>query len=68
MNIIEAAKQMKEGKRVRRKCWPTKSYIQDPCDDGCISFAYAAFPSHFHIEDLTTDDWEIVEANNDAAG
>ncbi len=60
MNIIEAAKAMEEGKRIRRECpvsgllewtWPDKSSGNDP--------RLTIYP--MSLDDLLADDWEIVE-------
>ncbi|MHB8372226.1 MAG: Thoeris anti-defense Tad2 family protein [Thermoplasmataceae archaeon] len=62
MTIIEAAKAMQEGKKVKRSDWHRK-HLQD---DGCFVEIY--FREHFdggpympNLDSLLADDWEVVE-------
>lgn len=65
MNIIEAAKHLREGKRIRRKCWGDKTSL-------CVFFVRANHSLMISsrtsdsewdilINEAEADDWEIVE-------
>lgn len=63
MNIIEAASELKDGKKIRRKDWDDR-YIRN---DMMLYIAHRDFfyiPSErfeFYTNDLLADDWEVVE-------
>ncbi len=65
MNIVEAAKSMKEGPTVhmKRPHWRNMSIVSRD-EKGCIGLwsngKYECAP-HFSVEDLLADDWEIIE-------
>ena len=73
MNIIEAANQLKLGKKVRRKFWQDIEgwkdlYLENDlflCHKGEIFYLHLPnednFRFEFHIEDILANDWEVVE-------
>lgn len=67
MNIIEAVKEARKGKKIRRKIWWKDFYIK-------LDLSSVAWASKFYIhsveiqtlndfydEDILADDWEVVE-------
>lgn len=73
MNIIEAAKQLQQGYKVRRKCWlefrfSDDLYLQIPLHTREIvpmvyspSFEEPLYPYSPTTEDYLANDWEVTE-------
>jgi hypothetical protein len=57
MNIIEAVKELKDGKYIRRKDWSIKLFaIADSI------WIYGTTDSYFLLlDDILANDWEVVE-------
>lgn len=60
MNIIEAARAMREGKRVRRKSDDDGAFLRLH-EDGESAMNQLDRRESLRIDDLLADDWEIVE-------
>lgn len=61
-NIQQAAKWMKEGKKVRRSCFNGKQYFR--ADEGSFVKYYdenSPWTDMLQIRDLLAEDWEIFE-------
>lgn len=67
MNIIETAKELKDGKKIRRKDWDDIYIIYCPGLKGdLIIWSSGKNPVEFDrfmfdTNDLLADDWEVVE-------
>lgn len=64
MNLEEAIKALKEGKKVRKKVWKPNDYIQ--IDMSEKKFIQGIFCGYSHlislsVNEILDDDWEIVE-------
>ena len=64
MNIIEAAKAMREGKKVRRPLWSKSAHIY-ASECGFVLMRYskadACGDEFLEVDDLLATDWEVVE-------
>jgi len=61
MNIIEAASELKDGKKIRRKDWDD-IYLKNDllvCSRGKDAIATNRF--EFDLNDILANDWEVVE-------
>lgn len=57
MNIIEAAKELKVGKKIRCKGWNFKLF-----SIANSIWIYGTTDRYFlYLDDILTDDWEVVE-------
>lgn len=68
MNIIEAAKLAIDGKKIRRKNWPTKDKLIKIIEEDILAWPLGesspiAYFIHFtpKTDDILTNDWEIYE-------
>lgn len=63
MNIIEAAKELKSGKYIRRKEWV--GFIFVLFNNNSLLFKYSQdekiIDLNLKLNDLLADDWEVVE-------
>lgn len=63
MNIIEAAKELKSGKYIRRKEWV--GFIFVLFNNNSLLFKYSQdekiIDLNLKLSDLLADDWEVVE-------
>jgi len=50
MKLEEVLPAFREGKKIRRKCWPNSTYY----------FSLSSSRIHIDEADITLDDWEIV--------
>jgi len=69
MDFISAIKEMKEGKKVRRKSWimpnnkgPTLFWeLSKRENDGNLVISELEYPCAINIKNIEATDWEIVE-------
>lgn len=61
MNILEISKELRSGKRVRRKCWyPDDSYVKrNGFDDHIVNKDNGTYA--LSSDELSATDWEVVE-------
>ena len=64
VNIIEAARAMKQGKEVRRKVWVSrKMRFFVPKENPFIMDWYGDVGA-FSVDDILADNWEVVDEQN----
>lgn len=63
MNIIEVAKQLKDGKKIRRKEWV--GFIFVLFNNNSLLFKYSQdekiIDLNLKLNDLLADDWEVIK-------
>lgn len=64
MNIIDAVRQVKVGKKIKRKDW-NNTYLKTDLllYSGGKSFILSDC-FNFHMEDILADDWEVIDEHN----